>query len=278
MSVLIDTRSLQGAVHFDKYAPTPSDPRKARDLANSVGKRLEVFLRIVEDCGAQPVPSDGTEGELQFSLLSEHRVLAILTRRPICAFGDDELAKIEKYVSKGGNLLLMSNHPPLDHRGRDLCEQDNRLAQRPSFGISLEHPVYPPRSEHIPDETYDWFCVQGQIRRFRLINTDGDNLPKNHAITEDLNGGLVFRNSCRIRCDNTTAKVLAKLPNVTDGADAFAVALDKPAGASSGRVVIVADSGIIGNDDTKFPGPGLIKRGANQQFIGNVIDWLCGKR
>jgi hypothetical protein len=61
----------------------------------------------------------------------------------------------------------------------------------------------------------------------------------------------------------------------------FGVALDQaesPFSTGRGRVIVLADSGFIGSDNTFRPGPGLIGKGDNMTFILNTIDWLCGVR
>ena len=53
----------------------------------------------------------------------------------------------------------------------------------------------------------------------------------------------------------------------------FAHALDAGL-VGKGRLVTMADSGFIGNEDTVVPGPGLIGHGDNARFIKNVVRWL----
>ena len=57
----------------------------------------------------------------------------------------------------------------------------------------------------------------------------------------------------------------------------FAHALDAEADAGlvgKGRLVTMADSGFIGNEDTVVPGPALISYADNARFIQNVVRWL----
>lgn len=256
MSALLDMRCVQVAVHFGRhmsYLPPKSirdlERRcRIRDLEQARGRRLEAFLEVVQRCcGAEPVTSNGTENELLLPLLSKHRTLITGSRIRCCPFSDEECAQVEQYVHRGGNLLLMSNHDPY-------AKRDSRLAER--FGVSLAGDY---RGGGPP-----WIAI------------DGDDLGT-HCITNNLSGGIVFNTSCRIHCTNPNASVLATLPGEAGQANGSAIAIDRPAGSSSGRIVVLADSGFIGNDDTRFPGPGLIGQGANRQFIKNCVYWLHGE-
>jgi hypothetical protein len=42
-----------------------------------------------------------------------------------------------------------------------------------------------------------------------------------------------------------------------------------------GRVVVVANSGLIGTEGTQFPGLGLIEKGDNRIFLQNAVRWLA---
>jgi hypothetical protein len=273
MTVLIDMKSLQAAVHYGKYRDYASacelrrleDKDRADALYAAQGERLETFLEIVRDCcRAKPQVSDGIVNELRLPLLSHYRILVILTRIAGCPFSPQELAQIEAYVAQGGNLLLMSNHD--EH-----SEQDNVLAQR--FGVHLEKPGFPSERERlIFGSATQWI----HCRPFRLMHI-GEKHRGKHFITDGLEGDLVFNTACRIRCTNPNARVLATLPGAANEADAYGIAIDKPEGTSSGRVVILGDSGFVGNDDSRFPGQGLSGHGANQQFVRNIMGWLLGQ-
>jgi len=45
----------------------------------------------------------------------------------------------------------------------------------------------------------------------------------------------------------------------------------------SGRIIVIADSGFIGSDNTIKPGPGQITKGDNLAFIINCLEWLSKK-
>jgi len=246
MKVLIDTRSLQGAYHFGRLPDLP-DEEKYVEAKKSIGNRLKTFLRILEkETSNKPAPSEGKLGELQSSLLKEFDTLVILTRMFFLA--PEELDYIQEFVKNGGNLLMMSNHPPFN-------EFDNPLAE--IFGFSFQSPTYP------------W-----HRGGYGLTNVISSNL-LNHEITRDLNSGLIFNNSCRIELEKKGGNsILAKLPDEPAPLNNFAIAMDKPYGKESGKIVAVADSGFIGEDDTKNPGPGQIGKADNKKFITNIFMWL----
>ncbi|MBU1626966.1 hypothetical protein KKB18_06310, partial [bacterium] len=164
---------------------------------------------------------------------------------------EKELKDIKEFVTNGGNLLVMSNHPPFN-------EYDNPLAR--SFGFSFKSPTYP------------W-----HRGGYGLTNIKGQNL-SSLEITQNLKQGLIFNNSCRIKLDkDSEIDILATLPEESDPLNIFAIAIDNTFGESSGRVVGVADSGFCGNDGTKSPGPGLIGKGDNIKFISNIFKWFKNK-
>jgi hypothetical protein len=246
VKVLIDTRSLQGAYHFGKLGNLPKDD-KYDETKKSIGKRLEKFLSIVEkETGNTPTASKGKVDELRISLLKEFDVLAILTR--IYLLSQKEISDIKEFVKKGGNLLLMSNHPPF-------CEFDNPLAE--SFGFTFLSLTYP------------W-----HRGGYGLTTIKDENL-RSHEITRNMKKGIIFNNSCRIKInEDSNMKILATLPEEPEPNNIFAVVINKPFGKQSGNVVGIADSGFTGNDGTKSPGPGLIGKGDNIKFLSNIFRWI----
>jgi len=246
LKVLIDTRSLQGAYHFGRLGKLADDD-KYKEAKYSEGKRLKTFISIIQkETGFSPTPTKGDAKELQLPLLKEYNTLLILTRLFFLSLS--ELTDIKEFVRGGGNLLLMSNHPPFN-------EFDNPLAE--TFGFTFESPTYPWHRGG-----YGLTCIMG------------DNLNA-HEITRNLEHGIIFNNSCRIRIlKDHGYKVLATLPEEPGPNNIFALELDMKFGENSGRVIGVADSGFAGNDETKSPGPGQIGKGDNQKFIRNIFSWL----
>ena len=249
MKYLIDTRSVQAAIHYGVYGE--STAAAVRENYNkSSGLRLSRFLKHIEAVsGELPEPSHGRENELQLAYLNQYDGLVLTTR--MYHFSQVELEHIRQFVEGGASLLVMSNHPPFDQR-------DDKLARL--FGFSFKAPMYPWHGGHYGVTTIH----EGDL---------GD-----HPITQTLANRVIFNNSCRIVInDAANAIVLAKLPEESPPENVFALAIDRPLGAKSGRVVAIADSGFIGGMDTTIPGPGQFEKGDNPVFMRNVISWLCHK-
>jgi hypothetical protein len=160
-----------------------------------------------------------------------------------------ELEEIQRFVHRGGSLLVMSNHP-WPNKQNPIPD----LHTASLFDVTLNGPVY---------------AEQGELTKIR-----GNDL-RMHPITDGLNGPIVFNNGCRI--STNAGDILAALPGEKSTANVFAVAIDAPQ-KGKGRVVVTADSGFIGDDDTDFPGPGLIGRGNNRLFVRQMFEWLLNQR
>jgi hypothetical protein len=248
MKFLIDTRSLQAATHFGKLGEW-KNKAVPKNFIQARGERLSGFLRVIEDVsGVTPEPSPGLPNELCSSYLDSYACLVLTTR--IFMLSREEIEDIRKFVTAGGSLLVMSNHPPFNKR-------DNKLAT--AFGFNFLSPVYP------------W-----DMGQMGVTTIQGDDLGQ-HPITKELEQGIVFNNSCRIAISETAiATILAYLPKESPPENIFALAMERSGGAQeSGRIVAVADSGFVGQATTKAPGPGQFEKGDNATFLRNVVSWLC---
>ena len=58
--------------------------------------------------------------------------------------------------------------------------------------------------------------------------------------------------------------------------EAFAWSIDE-CGAGRGRVVILGDSGFIGEPGVPGSGPGLMDKGQNEVFVQQVVMWLLSR-
>lgn len=193
--------------------------------------------------------------------LQDTAVLVIPTRDQDTPFADSELEAIEEFVTGGGGLLLMSNHP-------EFTKHDRVLAER--FGISVEETCFTLRGQRVT-------ISSAQLNHGHPIISGGE---EGQAIDS-----LVINNCCTVAADH--ADVLVRLPpgldycmgrNLKSDNRAFAVALPAQGAAASlgGRVVVGGDSGFIGSGDTGYPGPGLFDRADNSSFLTNAIRWLGG--
>jgi hypothetical protein len=252
MRVLIDSNGLQARVH-------------AQD-----GRRLSALLERLETL-PQCAVRFSAPGPLTAAALRESDVLVVTTRRgEECAYTEEELAHIPAWVRRGGGLLLMSGHGDIPGRPYpDMTKHDAQLARK--FGIEIENSFFASP-------------VWGQ-----LVELSGESLLASHPI---ISGGarerpvrsLVTRNCCSIICAAGAALVsLTKaMVDYRNGLPAqcrhFAVALDAGAADAAdlgGRVVVVANSGLIGTEGTQFPGLGLIEKGDNRIFLQNAVSWLA---
>ena len=253
MRVLIDSLGLQAQVHLED------------------GRRLGVFISTLEQiAGCSMTFSSGSP--LAGQELGDCDVLVITTRYPReHAYSQQELTGVRGLVVDGGGLLLMSNHGDLPGSNpHDMTQYDAIMARQ--FGVELER---------------TWFQnpSMGELSRF-----SSSSLLAGHPI---LAGGpneepvqtIVTNNCSSIVAGERGHSLVALSPEmrdlrneITSANRLFAHALDMETDADSvgkGRVVTVADSGFIGNEDTFVPGPGLIGHGDNARFIKNVVRWLA---
>ncbi|MHC5039546.1 MAG: hypothetical protein ACYTHM_19765 [Planctomycetota bacterium] len=243
MKILLESRSLQGQAH--------------REREGAKGKRLNVFLEILQSAATRTTVQ-WTPGALEQKQLEDVDVLIIPTRMgPIDAA---EIRILETFVRDGGGLFLLSNHHPLH-------ECDALIAR--AFGIRLEGTFF--RTPGSPtriarDDFLEMDRLQGEGERERFH-------------------GLVTNTTCSLWCDDGAP--LARLPETMrekttdeppDGA-LFALAFDGRSGAwpgRKGRLLVLADSGLLGDRESRIPGPGLIEEGDNRTFLRNAVQWLAG--
>jgi hypothetical protein len=251
MKVLMDSNGLQARVHSED------------------GKRLQTcldYLQAIPGCTVHFSPV----APLTAELLAEYDVLIITTRK-----GDEpqytpnELVCIPPFVHRGGGLFLMSNHADIPGRyPNDFTQNDARLARQ--FGIEIEKTFF------------------AHPERKSLSEISGAALVDTHPILRgatptDAVRSFVTINGCSILPGHSDP--LLWLPNqmidhrngYPSAGRCYAVALEmeKPGMRGfSGRVVVVADSGFIGNENTTFPGVGLIAHGDNGRFVQNAVHWL----
>ena len=161
---------------------------------------------------------------------------------------------------------MMTNHGPWpERRLPDTRPNDEELAQE--FGLTL-HPE---------------FCRDPQPGERTVIA--GEDLNSGHSI---LAGPPTVRyvvtNTC-CSLDAEHGEWLIRLPDKMIDArtrqkpqgQGFAHAQEARVslGADSeGRVVVIADSGFIGTQGTRSPGPGLSDERDNLRFVLNCVRWL----
>ena len=184
-------------------------------------------------------------------------------------YSQSEIEAICQFVNHGGGLLILSNHGDCPGRNSyDARVNDSALARE--FGITIE-------------QTFFAHELDGQF-----TTLSGDTLKHAHPIISGGARGKPIRSLATNTCCSIVAPEgdwIARLPNTMedkrDGSSPqdrfFAHALDSSLESEpecKGRIVIVADSGLVGTEGTMYPGLGLIGLGDNLQFLWNVILWL----
>ncbi len=253
MRVLFDGLGLQAMVHLE-----------AGTRLRTLVSKIEAFADVIDFT---------ISGPLTREVIAGYDVLISTTRHPANAhaYTHEELAALRDSVKGGAGLLLMSNHGDLPGSNAvDWTRHDAALARE--FGVELER---------------TWFenAEHGALSSF-----SGESLLRGHPIIEGSGGRRVESivvNNCSsvVRRDHDRGHALVALPPSTrdlrserpTAARLFALALDRSTSADvvgEGRIVVMTDSGFIGDDGSEVPGPGLIGRADNLRFVLNVVRWL----
>ena len=248
MRVLIDSRGLQARVHLED------------------GQRLAFFVSTLEQIAACQV-TFSTGSPLTTEELGGCGVLAITTRYPEkYAYSTAEVTAIQDFVGGGGGLLLMFNHGDLPGSNpHDMTQYDAIIASQ--FGIRLESA---------------WFQnpAMGELSTFNSASF----LTGHPILTSGEKGEsvktIVTHNCSSIFASGRGHALVALPPEMRDLRNGyiptgrlFVHALDGDL-TGGGRLVTMAHSGFIGNEETASPGLGLIRHEDNALFIKNVIRWL----
>jgi hypothetical protein len=223
-------------------------------------------------------------------LLNGKKLFAVLTRwnytptpnQPTgyAPFSSGEISAIKQFVSGGGGLLLMSNHGPFPPKpGQQKivwCENDAALAA--AFGFTLNK-VY-----------------IGMKPSFHLLEMGASNFinnPRIANVAQIFSGvtSVIAHDGCGIQLAPTPPAGMVTFPIVSYPSGAYIWPSSGPvpssgpypsgnyfaAGATygNGRVVVIANSGIIGDVGNQNPAPGLVSFGSNLFFVLNSLAWLA---
>jgi hypothetical protein len=244
--VLIDGQTLQAKAHRDGS----SDSRHPLEA----GRRLRDFLEAVKRQGGRPVL---TPPGFRFEArdLSDARAVVIPTRTEP-PYLPAEIDALERFVREGGGLWVMSNHDPFHRESRSLVER---------FGMSLEGTFFHSRSglTEIGPELLD-------AEHPLLRGPDPPASAVRRIVTNTTDSVAVGSGRTLVRLPSElNDRRPAPLPS---GGRAFAAV----AQAGSGRVFVMADSGLFGSAGTSYPGYGLWDRGDNARLAENAVWWLLG--
>ncbi|MFW9806257.1 MAG: hypothetical protein ACFFFK_05960 [Candidatus Thorarchaeota archaeon] len=251
-SVLVDKRCLQTFAHFEEFYFNAFGQQRVPNPAYM--NRLSRFFEILEAHKLEI-------GNITRERLDEVSCLVILSR--IRDFTDEELKAILEFIQHEDNsLLLMSNHNPFEL-------QDNVLTSK--LGISL---------------------IGGYWSGERGVYThiEGECLT-NHAIITGKEGEqpvktIVTNTTCRIESDIGTPIIF--LPDSMIGRWSsenepemknriFGLVVDgkrEEHDIIKGKVIVLADSGFIGDKDSTFPGFGVIDQSDNELLVKRMFEFL----
>ncbi|MCH8907174.1 MAG: hypothetical protein IH840_08805 [Candidatus Heimdallarchaeota archaeon] len=257
-TILLDGKTLQVEAHLKQHIV-----RRDKTYTNPDPKnfRLRTFLKTLAKIGKITILSE----KITTTLLLNFDIYVVLTR--IQAYEKSEVGAIFDFVKHGGNLLLMSNHPPLH-------KYDSFLANK--FGVELENSRY-------------WSGERGVYS----ILTDED-LAEHSIIVNNKEmtiNSIVTNTTCSIISKNGLpviylSKLMVGLSGLEEQKEVqniepeerkiFGLSIDRKSSDLDidGKVVIIADSGFIGEKDSTFPGYGLIEEGDNLLFIKRLFLFL----
>lgn len=248
MNLLIDSLSLQARVHLQD------------------GRRLSFLLAGLGECSGVRA-AFSPPAALCDEQLEACDAVMITTRKHVEAdYTEAELDAIERFVRRGGGLLLMSNHGDIPGRPYpDLTASDARLAAR--FGIAIENSFFADAEWGRPVAC----CADARNPRHPVMTGHSPDHPVQTMVISN----------CASILPGAADALVTLPPSLVDYRDArspasrcLAVALDRD--ACGGRIVVTADSGFIGSPGTVFPGAGLLGQGGNLRFVVNTLLWLGG--
>ncbi len=256
IKILFDELGLQVSVHTTR------------------GDRLTGFYSIIDLQGWQR-----DVGPVTAANLADVNVL-VLTNRVEEGYSAQEISTIVNFVHDGGGLWCMANHA---------ASTSNLLNNYVRFDSAISTTFF---------TDFQAAFYQSTDPQERFVTLEGNNL-KDHPI---LNGGLpswpvlqqsgnkeidkvVTRSFCGVYTNSLATTLvgldgLAHVENSQTGEGVgdrvvWAVALDDENVTGRGRVVICADAGWLGDEESTFPGPGAFQKPYNPQFALNTLSWLA---
>lgn len=219
-----------------------------RNLPRNSKPRLQSVCDLLRRLELEP-----TFPETELPSASEmDEIDVIVTGSRLKAFTEDELLALVRFAETGGGILIMSNHgAPID-APNDFTRYDRALVAK--FDIDLECTAF------------------SDAARSRAVPVSVE-----HPITRGIR---------ELSINNCSSLVSAERPSVIDiptgwrdplaGMDphgrAIAIAINQ---GIEGRVLVLSDSGFMGDEGTRSPGPGLIHEADNRNFLTNVFSWLA---
>jgi TAT (twin-arginine translocation) pathway signal sequence len=242
----------------------------------NTGLRLNTLLGAMQSFGfgtTTPTPSNRafnisytyTNPPISPDQLAGKDVYVSLTRMQgdEFAYTADELNLLSNFVSNGKGILLMTNHGPLPNAPNDnYTKNDAALAQK-FFNILLQ-PYY------VTLNNYMVMDVNNQDSALQYIA---------NQVT-----AIVAHDSCVIVPPNAPFYSIAKFPIGAQAYDSVTGKWTTPVSPyfsimvpyGAGKVIIVGNSGMMGDYGSPYPAPGIIPLENNLMFFLNCIGFLAG--
>jgi len=183
------------------------------------------------------------------------------------SYKDFELTALEDFVKQGGGILLMSDHGSIDD-GTNWTQNDAALAS--VFGVTLKD-IFVTHLDPEEDPNCKGYMVMG-------ISTD---LPGDISYLAYQVAGISAHDSC-IMLPPADFIPLAMFP---EGATAHErnkqVSLESPYFSilvpfGAGNVIVVGNSGMVGDYGSPDPAPGIVNLENNLMFFLNCVSFLAG--
>jgi hypothetical protein len=191
------------------------------------------------------------------------------------SYDDRELRALEDFVRQGGGILLMSDHGALPPKDPNWTENDAALAS--IFGVTLENYFV----------TYTPPNARGYMVMEMTPNLSGDLVNLSYQVHH-----ISSHDSCIINIKPTVA--FTPLAKFHDGSTAYDPATgqtisfaDFPSYGLSpyfsilvpfgtGKVIVVGNSGMLGDYGSPDPAPGIVNLENNLMFFLNCVAYLGG--
>jgi hypothetical protein len=210
-------------------------------------------MDLLECCGV--IPQIPSFDEFASSLYDADLVIAT-TREFNTPYEMWELEAIQDFVTAGKSLLHLSNHAPFPIN-------DTILAER--FGYKFQNTFYIHNSFNHP------YSVHLNLELTKQIGIPAE-CPAAFSINNCT--GIEIIDPRFLPFAHLSSEVINKDNSEQASGEIFAIAGER--NATSGRIVAIGDSGLIGVPMTRFPGPGL-DSGDNNRLMKAVISWLVSK-
>ncbi|MBM3933870.1 MAG: hypothetical protein FJ319_06140 [SAR202 cluster bacterium] len=244
MKVVMDTQSYQVQAHLEREEVK--------------GKRLKTFLELVGGL-APKVEIAYPAKPLTKEAFSGATLLVSTTRTAPTSAAEADA--VYDFVAAGGRLLMMSNHQPNE-------VSDNAAVSRLGF-------VFEPTSFKTPDKMTLTYIANNLLSDHEIITGWDRKEPAVKVIVANSTGSVWHKTGRPLAYLSPT--VLDRYKGQSVDGRVYAVAFNGARGdlgACKGKVIAHADSDILGEPGTTWPGRGILGEGDNLLFTKRMLQWL----